>query len=165
MGGLFFAIGTLLLLVGIVGVIIGKLPKITGRKVPVLLLFVGIGFIIAAGTTVPSQEEVNKQQQIEQQLKKEQQELLAKINVKADVQDMVNSKGERKIVLWIENNSDKTFTGSITVKSLDVDGSMLSWDVVYPENLQPGKKTFAILWFKVWPGGSIQYDISKAEFK
>lgn len=53
MSGLFFAVGSLVLIAGIVGVITGKLPKITGRKIPALFILAGFVLIMAAAA-VPS---------------------------------------------------------------------------------------------------------------
>jgi len=84
---------------------------------------------------------------------------LALIDVKTEVQDMVNDKKQRKVVVWVTNNNDKDFTGSVTIKSVDVDGKTLGWDVAYPENLAPGKNTYAILWLKVSPAELIEHEV------
>jgi len=76
-------------------------------------------------------------------------EELSKIIVTNEVQDMVNQKGEHKIVIWVLNNSDKDFTGQIKVSSKDIDGSSLGFDGFYPKNIKPNEKTYGITWLKV----------------
>jgi len=156
MDGIYFALGVLLLLLGVIGLIFGKLPKTAGRKIPALLAISGIILIITAGITAPDPQEAMEQQRAEQQRIEAQQQ---QIEVKTEAQDMINSKGQQKVVVYVKNNSDKIFSGSVEVRSLDTDGSQLGWDVVYPKDLEPARQTYAILWLKTWPTGSIKYKV------
>lgn len=83
-------------------------------------------------------------------VKAEREKNLKRIEVRAEVQDMVNEKGENKVVVFVKNNSDKTYSdGHIQVTSLDIDGSHLGFDGMFPNDLEPGKNAYGITWLKV----------------
>jgi len=73
---------------------------------------------------------------------------LAKIELKIDAQDMYNTDGKQKVVVWVTNTNDKVFNGTVSVISKDVNGKTLGRDMIFIEDLAPGKNTFAILWLK-----------------
>jgi hypothetical protein len=75
------------------------------------------------------------------------------IKVTADFQDFYYDRGKQKVVIWIKNESSQIFSGKVYVRI--VDGSDVSYgrDIIYPENLMPGKSTWAIVWTK--PEGQI----------
>ncbi|MBF0106911.1 MAG: hypothetical protein HQM16_16485 [Deltaproteobacteria bacterium] len=66
------------------------------------------------------------------------------IEVTFDTQDVFN--GKQKTVVWTQNNSKNVFNGDLSVIAKEYDGSMLGSDVVFVEKLQPGQKTYAIIW-------------------
>ena len=90
---------------------------------------------------------------------------LAQIEIKIDVQDMFNSdkQPKQKVVVYAKNTSDKTFKGTISVTSLDVDGKSLGRDYIYIEDLEPGKNTYAILWLRTALSPSFETS-TKGEF-
>jgi len=92
-------------------------------------------------------------------------EELAKIKVSGEIQDMINTKGQHKVVIWVENTSGKIFSGTIKVESRDVDGNLLGFDAFYPENLQPGKKSYGITWLKVAPIPDVSIEVTSGTFK
>jgi apolipoprotein N-acyltransferase len=90
---------------------------------------------------------------------------LAQIEIKIDAQDMFNSdkQPKQKVVVYAQNTSDKTFKGTISVTSLDVDGKSLGRDYIYIEGLEPGKNTYAILWLRTALSPSFETS-TKGEF-
>jgi hypothetical protein len=92
-------------------------------------------------------------------------EELAKIKTWAEVQDLVNAEGKTKVVVWAENTSDKTFSGTIEVRSYDLDGKSLGFDGFYPKDLAPGKKAYGITWLKVSNPPRIETKVSSGTFK
>lgn len=88
----------------------------------------------------------------------DQQAELKKLSVKIDAQDLVDSKGRHKVVVWVFNNSAYMFDGVIHVGSVDVSGSLLGKDTIFVD-LPSGKHKYAILWLKTWPGGRFEYTI------
>jgi len=92
-------------------------------------------------------------------------EELTKIKVSGEIQDVVNVKGQHKVVIWAENTSDKTFSGTVRVESRDVDGSLLGFDAFYPENLKPGEKKYGITWLKVAPTPKVFIKVDSGTFK
>jgi hypothetical protein len=91
---------------------------------------------------------------------------LAQIEIKIDAQDMFNSdkQPKQKVVVYAKNTSDKTFKGTISVTSLDVDGKSLGRDYIYIEGLEPGKNTYAILWLRTALSPSFETS-TKGEFE
>jgi len=85
---------------------------------------------------------------------------LDKIKVEFDAQDMVNEKGEQKVVVWVKNTHSEVFDGSVSVTSKDVDGSRLGGDSIFIDKLKPGEKTYAICWFKTSSSPEFTYSIS-----
>lgn len=77
-----------------------------------------------------------------------QEEISQMVDLKVEAQDMFNSEGKQKVVVWFTNTSDKVFDGQVSVDSIDVDGKRLGHDLVFIENLKPGENTYAILWLK-----------------
>jgi hypothetical protein len=63
------------------------------------------------------------------------------IKVTADFQDFYYDKGKQKVVIWIKNESSQTFSGKIYVRVVDDSDISYGRDVIYPENLMPGKST------------------------
>lgn len=92
-------------------------------------------------------------------------EELAKIKTWAEVQDLVNSEGKTKVVVWAENTSDKTFSGTIEVRSYDLDGKSIGFDGFYPKDLEPGKKAYGITWLKVADPPRVETKVSGGTFK
>lgn len=46
-------------------------------------------------------------------------------------------------IVYIQNNSDQVFTGSVHVRFYDASGSMVGEDTIYPEEVGPGSSTYA----------------------
>lgn len=89
----------------------------------------------------------------------------SKIEVRAEAQDLINEKGQTKVVVWVKNNSSKTFDGQVKVTSLDIDGSHLSFDGFYPKDLTPGKSTYGITWLKVAKSPNVKAEVIGGSFK
>lgn len=92
-------------------------------------------------------------------------EELQKIKTWAEVQDLVNAEGKRKVVVWVENGSEKTFSGTIEVKSYDVDGKSFGFDGFYPKDLAPGKRAYGITWLKVAATPHVEAKVASGTFK
>jgi hypothetical protein len=73
------------------------------------------------------------------------------IKVTADFQDFYYDRGKQKVVIWIKNESSQTFSGKVYVRIVDNSDISYGRDIIYPENLMPGKSVWAIIWSK--PGG------------
>ena len=86
---------------------------------------------------------------------------IKKIIVASEIQDIYGEK--QKVVVWIQNNSKKIFSGSIRTFIYDSTDNLVGSDIIYPENLKPGDKTFAILWSKI--GASYIKWKTEGEFK
>jgi hypothetical protein len=90
---------------------------------------------------------------------------LNKIEVRAEAQDLINEKGQTKVVVWVKNNSSKTYDGQVKVTSLDIDGSHLGFDGFYPKDLAPGKSTYGITWLKVAKTPNVKAEVLGGTFK
>jgi len=75
------------------------------------------------------------------------------IKVTADFQDFYYDRGKQKVVIWIKNESSQVFSGKIYVRIVDDFDISYGRDIIYPENLTPGKSAWTIVWTK--PGGQI----------
>lgn len=93
-----------------------------------------------------------------------QEEISQMVDLKVEAQDMFNSEGKQKVVVWCTNNSNSVFDGTVSVISKDVDGKSLGRDLVFIEDLEPGKNTYAILWLKTSYSPSFETRTS-GEFK
>lgn len=92
-------------------------------------------------------------------------EELSKITVRVEAQDTVNQDGKRKVVTTITNTAEKAFTGNVRVTSRDVDGKTIGSDVIFPENVAPGRSTFAISWMKVSSSPTLKAEVASGAFK
>lgn len=108
----------------------------------ILVLFV-IGSIVG-----DQSEQVNSDTPQEAAVKTEEAsaEELKAIEVKADFQDVMD--GKQKVVVWINNNSDKNFEGTISVRLKSVLGEARGSDTIFIDKLPPSIGTTAIIWGK-----------------
>jgi len=108
----------------------------------ILVLFV-IGSIVG-----DQSEQVNSDTPQEAAVKTEEAsaEELKAIEVKADFQDVID--GKQKVVVWINNNSDKNFEGTISVRLKSVLGEARGSDTIFVDKLPPSIGTTAIIWGK-----------------
>lgn len=87
----------------------------------------------------------------------ENEELLKQIKVESEIQDLIN--GKQKVVVFVTNNSQMLFDGSVLVDLYDVSDKGSGGDTIFVEKLVPGGKTWAIIWGK--PGAKkAKYNIS-----
>ena len=69
------------------------------------------------------------------------------IQVKTEVQDGFKN-GKQKIVVWVFNKSSHIFNGTIRVSGRDFKDSIVDKDIIFTDDIIPGSKKYAILWFK-----------------
>jgi hypothetical protein len=81
--------------------------------------------------------------------------LLDKIEISAEAQDIFD--GELKIVVWVKNNSEKTFSGYIMIEFYDKknkviwqDWSSYTWD--FQTVVPPGQSHYCIMWIPLEKG-------------
>lgn len=74
--------------------------------------------------------------------------------------------GKQKVVIWTINNSKyKLKTATVEVRSTDEKDKKLSGDIVWPENIESGKRQYGILWLKTNSPPVLKYKLVKAEFE
>ncbi len=73
---------------------------------------------------------------------------LDKIRVSLDIQDLVENDGLSKILITAVNTGQTYYTGNITVKSMDVNGDCLGWEMLPFYELAPGEKEYGSCWLK-----------------
>lgn len=148
----------------------GYIKSSNKPKKTMIIMSVFWGLIVIAGIVGNEESTVDTQLktfvQKTQSEKKQQNETTEDINqieVTFDGQDIIN--GKQKIVVWVKNNSKDIFTGnlSVTVKS-KIDNSKLGSDYVFVEDLNPGQKTYAIIWVKPSNSASADYEWSSIKF-
>jgi hypothetical protein len=123
-------------------------------------MFILISFVLYEPDKNVDQAKVDKEQTAEKtteassnsQLK----ELLSKIIVKSDFQDIIN--GKQKVVVYVENTSDKMFTGVVSVSFKDYGGKLTgSYERLTIDKLGPQATTYRIIMAKY---GSVTGDYS-----
>lgn len=90
---------------------------------------------------------------------------LSKIEAWTEVQNMTTTDGKHKVVVWVKNNADKPFTGTVVVKSYDVDDIVLGRETFYPENLKPGLRTYGVAYLKIAPVPDVRVEVVEGRFK
>ena len=71
---------------------------------------------------------------------------ISQIEVNIEVQDVVDKK--QKVVVWVKNTSTQTFNGHLYVYGNNAQGKSTGNDTAIIENLEAGKATYYIMWFK-----------------
>ncbi len=75
-----------------------------------------------------------------------------------------SGKVEHKVTL--KNNSDKTLVrGSYHIRSVDISGTGLGFDAVYPKDVRPGGTRIADVWLKRPPTSRVTGEWISAKFK
>lgn len=72
---------------------------------------------------------------------------LDKIRVFIDNAEVINDKGEQKVIVTVINNSHKTFSGMVKLSSIGVNGEYLTFDVFHL-SVFPGKTESKAVWLK-----------------
>ncbi len=70
--------------------------------------------------------------------------ILKNIVVKHEAQQIIN--GEQKLVVYTNNNGDKTFNGNLSVSGKNHKGETKWFDMLFVEDLEAGKGSYSILW-------------------
>ena len=133
--------------------------KKIGIAVGVIVLIWIIGAISNKGSP-PSQTSPTATPKVDQKA-----EMMSKIVVTAETQDLRNEKGETKVVVKVTNNSDKTFSGTVKINSIDVDGSSIGYDGLSPQDIEPGKAAIGITWLKVAATPKFKTEVLSSTFK
>ena len=82
-----------------------------------------------------------------------------KMSVKVEVQDMLDSKNNNKVVCTLKNNSDLVVSGKVSFKLKDAAGNTVSSDTMYFENVKPGLATFSISWLKAFRTTKYEWEV------
>jgi len=77
------------------------------------------------------------------------------VSVTWELQDVMND--QQKLVIFVENNSEDTFSGSLDVKAKDLTDEVLGSDIIYVDKLKPSTSTYAILWIDPTDEVDIEY--------
>ena len=88
----------------------------------------------------------------------------SKIKVSYDIQDVI-LEGKRKLVTYVKNDSDKIYSGSVYITVKNSIGETLCWDIVYPENVESGKQTYAITGVPICDGYNVSSNITEYNFQ
>jgi len=134
------------------------------KMILVISLF---GLISCSDSTDSTKKTINENNSISKETvndKIDSKEILAKIKITHEEQDIYNNK--QKIVVWIQNNSKYILNGnlSVLIKSRDTKERMGS-DMILVENLNPSQKTFAIIWIKPSNATIMNYEWSSVAFR
>ena len=70
--------------------------------------------------------------------------ILKNIVVSHEEQQIIS--GEQKLVVYTNNNGDKTFTGNLSVSGKNHKGESKWFDTIFVEDLEAGKGSYCILW-------------------
>lgn len=73
---------------------------------------------------------------------------LGVIDVRAEIQDTFNENGKQKVMVYVQNNGDKIFNGSISVMSISTTSKVIDSDVILIEALASGESTYAVIWLE-----------------
>ena len=95
-------------------------------------------------------------------------DLLEKIEISAEAQDIFD--GELKVVVWVKNNSEKTFSGYIMIEFYDKknkiiwqDWSSYTWD--FKAEVPPGQRNYCIMWIPLEKGYPVGIKSSIKDYK
>ncbi len=131
-----------------------EVKKSTGCLVFILIFIVLFAISLKACGDSP---EVAAKKAADLQLAKE------KVKVTFEVQDIHEYK--QKIVIFIKNESDKTFSGSVDIKISNSINEVLQTDYIYPEKVAPGNQTYVIYFLPICDGYKLYSNIYKANFE
>jgi|GEM_PF-5172584 len=166
-GLIALAIGVLMLFIQIIRAIINRGTNFTRWGICILvgLSLTLLGFVIAIETGESDQPQVvqTSTQQTEQQ-QQIVQEIFNNVAVSHELQNTFY-KGKQKLVIWVKNNSNYTFSGllSVTVKD-NILGNELAHEIFDIKNLKPGLQTYGILWIE--PSAvQVEYQLSISSYE
>jgi len=135
-------------------------------KKTMIIMSVIIGLMIIGGIVGEDEktEKSSSSAQVEKkEIKNKVEYDINQIDVTFDAQDVINSK--QKIVVWVMNNSKFIFSGNLSVKiKAKVNDQIMGSDMVFIENLNPGQKTYAIIWSKPSSSSAANYEWSSTKF-
>jgi len=137
--------------------------KILGMDLKVILIVGGVLILMIIGMFMPDEaDEVNEVNTDKENIAKKVDYNLNQIKITFKGQSI--SEGKQKIVVWIKNTSKYIFSGNLSVKiKSKINDSKLGSDIIFIENLNPGQKTYGVIWSK--PSQSISADYTWAATK
>jgi len=105
--------------------------------------------------SVVNSGEIEEELEINEKDQQELSSLLEKVKISCEVQDIYY--GELKVVVWVKNDSDKTFSGYIMIEFYDhknkiiwQDWSSYTWD--FKTVVPPGQSKYCIMWIPLEKG-------------
>jgi len=97
-----------------------------GKKIA--LLFLGFLFLVGLGTVRPGERDPLK--------------------VSIQPKDISSKTGAQRIIVWVENASNQTFTGRLFFELRDTHDELLDFSSLDIRDLAPGRRIYEITWFK-----------------
>lgn len=118
----------------------------------VVLLCLALVFMPAC---VELEEDNDNTQEIDKQLREQ---IRQDISVDIDFQDF-DAKGRQKLVVWVENHGQYTFSGDAHLKVEGESGQYRGSEIIIVEDLSPRDKIYVIMWLRANTGlhGSAGY--------
>ena len=125
-----------------------------------LLALVFLGMIVGYFLVVKNAARRPLESEQDRKQVSSEEEELKNILVTTEIQEVIDHRGCNKVVVGAANHAAQVFTGNISIRSIDPQGQVLTWEMLRYKDLLPGKTEYRVCWLKLSQPPQINVEVT-----